>query len=692
MSNNGGPADTSSNSSLPVTPSPVANPPESSTSSTSCEATPATSPQRESASNLPHANARSKKKAWRVWDLTRRVDTMDIDPRTPPATQSRVDGPAPATPVSAPVQPPPALPPLPPQSIILPLQPKESVVHPITASDGFLDDVSTNSDEAPNIRFDNHRTKKLNPSNVLGSAKRIIMNAKAEGANQAAIKRVLIKRVTRKDLLGWLTTMDPTLCPQPLNLYPNTPQWPLPPRTAWQMFQFIIAVYALPHYINRMRHCAMAGYWNVDESGQAVSAETFTQDCLTDARNFYTHLDAASLHQARPDSALINSMAINCFRNALTPEQWIQVEDRAQQHGFDFIEDIEQLIACARHMTLQKKLAPKPVGKTETPTPAPATTPTAASTPPTPAAHVHVIDADALPASPPKRAAPTDEGGRQNSKRFKGNSNPNNQKQEHRPQDCNRSPPCGNRSCSRDYDNRGQGGSYPRRSPSPRRLSCKRCGLDNHTTRDCKYSSYTAAWIKALTEDNGRCDRQDDCDYRGGRGTDNRRDNKNRRFFRNVSVTLQGLQPLGWWGTYGPHRDLARFFPLAAHFLRPAFVSCTAFKSNGNPSVALSPSPAVEADPCLSSGSSSTRGVELSTYPGMSGDVASLQPDPLSEQPRARLVVPSMSGRGTEPQGDREPLQVSDLDYLLVHYKKHPPKKRTQLGSAGEDGTEPPSK
>ncbi|KXS09737.1 hypothetical protein M427DRAFT_38379 [Gonapodya prolifera JEL478] len=696
MSNNGGPADASSDSSSPVTPSPVANPPKSSTLSTSCKATPASSPRRESASNLPHANARGKKKAWSVSDLASRVDTMDIDPRTPPAAQSRVDGPAPA--------------------------PPESVVHPVTASDGFLDDVSTNSDEAPNIRFENHRTEKLDPSNVLGSAKRIIMNAKAEGANQAAIKRVLIKMVTREDLLGWLTTMDPTLCLRPLNLYPNTPQWPLPPRTARQMFQFIIAVYASPHYINRMRHRAMAGYWNVNKSGQAVSAETFARDCLTDARDFYTHLDAASLHLARPDSALINSTAINRFRNALTPEQWIQVEDRAQQHGFDFIENIKQLIVHHPRCCFN-------------------------------AARVHVIDADAPPASPLKRAAPTDEGGCQNGKRFKSNGNPNNRKQEHCPQDRDQSPPCGNRSRSRDYDNRGRGETAS--TAATRRLGSRHLrrtmgiatvrmtattgvvvaltiGVTTRTGDSLgTVHSAGAPQVETLTEEklpshpahaNGANVQVEsrqllngvvaDCSramlthatqWHRGKPRWYKEHPESRSMLtavlctsaglpHGVSVTLRGPRPLGWWGTYGPYGDLACFSPLLRAFRAPAFVSCTAFKSNGIPSVALSPSPTVEADPCLSSGSSSTQGVEPSTYPGMFGDVASLQPNPPSEQPRARLVVPSMSGGVTEPQGDREPLQVSDLDYLLVHYKKHPPKKRTQSGSAGEDGTEPPSK
>ncbi|KXS09886.1 hypothetical protein M427DRAFT_38135 [Gonapodya prolifera JEL478] len=498
MSNNGDPTNASFDSLLPDTPSPAVNPPAASSLTASSPATPATSPQRASASTSPCSDICSKKKEWRISDLTRSVDSMEIDPDTPPAVQSR------------------------------------SIVHPVAAADGFLDDVNVDDDEKPNIRFENHRTEKLDPSNVLGSAKRIIMNTKAEGANKAAITRVIIKMVTREDLLGWLTTKDPSQCPRPVHLYPNTSQWPIPPRTAKQKFQFVIAVHASPHYLNKMRHCAMSGYWNVDATGQAVSAKTFARDCLTDARNFYTHLDPASLHQPRPDQALINSTAINRFRNALTPEQWIQVEDRAQQLRFNFIEDIEQLIACARHMTSQKKLAPKPGGKAEPPAPAPtpATALTTASTPPAPAAHVHVIDAETPPAPPMKRAAPNDEGGCQNSKKFKGNGNNNNRKQDYRPQDRDRLPPRGNRSHSRDYDNRDRGGSSRRRSPSPRRQGCKRCGLDNHTARSCKYSGYTVARIKALTEEDERHNRQGDHDYRGSRDPDNRRDDRNRRFYR----------------------------------------------------------------------------------------------------------------------------------------------------------------
>ncbi|KXS11496.1 hypothetical protein M427DRAFT_35636 [Gonapodya prolifera JEL478] len=121
----------------------------------------------------------------------------------------------------------------------------------------------------------------------------------------------------------------------------------------------------------------------------------------------------------------------------------------------------------------QKKLAPKPGGKAKpsAPAPTPATASTTASTPPAPTAHMHVIDAETPPALPMKRATPKDEGGCQNGKKFKGNSNNNNQKQDFRPRDCNRSPPCG-----------------------------KHCGLDNHTAWSHKYSGYTAAWIKALTE------------------------------------------------------------------------------------------------------------------------------------------------------------------------------------------------
>ncbi|KXS15392.1 hypothetical protein M427DRAFT_32353 [Gonapodya prolifera JEL478] len=207
-------------------------------------------------------------------------------------------------------------------------------------------------------------------------------------------------------------------------------------------FQFVIAVYASPHYLNKMRHHAMSGYWNVNTTGQAVSAETFARDCLTNTHDFYTHLDPVSLHQPLPDQALINSTAINHFCNVLMPEQWIQVEDCAQQLRFNFIQDIVQLIACARHMTPQKKLAPKPGGKAEPPMPAPtpATALTTALTPAAPAAHVHVINAEAPPVLPTKHAAPNDEGGRQNGKKFKGNGNNNNQKQDYCPWDCNRFP------------------------------------------------------------------------------------------------------------------------------------------------------------------------------------------------------------------------------------------------------------
>ncbi|KXS16703.1 hypothetical protein M427DRAFT_31101 [Gonapodya prolifera JEL478] len=414
MSNNGDPTNASFDSLLPDTPSPAVNPPAASSLA---------------AQQLPQPHPNAKKKEWRISDLTRSVDSMEINLDTPPAVQSRVSGLR---------QTPPTLLPLPPQSIILPLQPEELVVHPVAVADGFLDD-----DKKPNIHFENHCTEKLDPSNVLGSAKRIIMNAKAEHANNAAITRVIIKMVTCKDLLGWLTTKDPLQCPCPVHLYPNTSQWPIPPCTAKQKFQFVIAVHASPHYLDKMRHCAMSGYWNVDATGQAVSAETFAWDCLTNARNFYTHLNPASLHQPHPNQALINSTAINRFCDALTPEQWIQVEDHAQQLHFNFIEDIEQLTACARHMTPQKKLASKPGGKAEplAPAPTPAIALTTASTPPAPAAHVHVIDAETPPAPPMKHAAPNDEGGQMNGKKLKGNSNNNNRKQDYRPWDCDRLPP-----------------------------------------------------------------------------------------------------------------------------------------------------------------------------------------------------------------------------------------------------------
>ncbi|KXS16702.1 hypothetical protein M427DRAFT_31100 [Gonapodya prolifera JEL478] len=51
-----------------------------------------------------------------------------------------------------------------------------------------------------------------------------------------------------------------------------------------------------------------------------------------------------------------------------------------------------------------------------------------------------------------------------------------------------------------------------------------------------------------------------------------------------------------------------------------------------------------------------------------------------------------MPGGASEPQGDREPDKVSDLDYLLAYYKKYLPKKQTQSDSSDEDGTKPPAK
>ncbi|KXS10184.1 hypothetical protein M427DRAFT_37574 [Gonapodya prolifera JEL478] len=120
MVNNRGPVNASSDSSPPDTPSTVVNPANVQSSAMSQLATPATSPQCQSESTTPRSNACSKKKAWHVSDLTKRMDKMEIDLGTPHATQSQASGP-----MQAPLM----LPLLPPQSVILPLQPKESVVY-----------------------------------------------------------------------------------------------------------------------------------------------------------------------------------------------------------------------------------------------------------------------------------------------------------------------------------------------------------------------------------------------------------------------------------------------------------------------------------------------------------------------------------------------------------------------------------
>ncbi|KXS19351.1 hypothetical protein M427DRAFT_28838 [Gonapodya prolifera JEL478] len=181
--------------------------------------------------------------------------------------------------------------------------------------------------------------------------------------------------------------------------------------------QFVIAHYSSPHYQDEMHHCALAGYWNVDAEGQAMSTEMFAWDCLSNACDFFTYLDAALLHQRQPDQALMNSTAINCFRNALTLEQWAKVKDHAQCNLFNSIKNVDQLVLCTKNIQPQKKLVPRPGGKAAPTKPA-GPSPTLATTT---EAHIHVMDSNAHTTAT-KRSAPTDKGERQNTKKAKGKS------------------------------------------------------------------------------------------------------------------------------------------------------------------------------------------------------------------------------------------------------------------------------